>query len=310
MQTSGNLVGTLANVAASAGNRSDSAPKYPIGVRLKAWWLGEEAAEVFARRKLEDSDGFDDESAGGEAEDVHPSPPKEDSSTTEPADTGTYWTPARISAAQMVWGPGFAGPGDEAYLMSLVNVAGLTADMSIIDLSAGLGGALRALSERFGGLWIYAMEMSPELAKAGMEHTRMAGMKKNVPIEGFDPAKPEWKKKFDFAFARETFYQIEKKEIVLLAIAKSLKPTGKCLLTDLVVREEGLSSPALDAWKASEPNPVHPWSVDRYQKKFKTQTPHVPVAAGSHGELLQAHRDRMGENQEHDSSRTGKRRLR
>ncbi len=267
MQTSGNLVGALANVAVSAGKRSDSGPKYPIGVRLKAWWLGEETAEVFARRQVEDSEDFDE--IDDEAADGLPSAPKKPSSTGNLVDTDTYWAPARIAAAQMVWGKGFAGPGDEAYLMSLVNVAGLKSDMSILDLSGGLGGAARALSERFGGLWIDSFEMSPELVKVGMEQTKMAGMTKKVPLESFDPAKPHWKKKFDFAFAREAFYQIEKKEVLLLAIAKSLKPTGQCLLTDLVVREEGLSSPALDAWKASEPNPVYPWSVAQYRTFFE-----------------------------------------
>lgn len=265
MQTSGNWVGALANVAVSADKRSDSAPKYPIGVRLKAWWLGEETAEIFARRQAEDSYEFDD---GEDGDDLPPSP-KKAPITSELVDTDTYWAPARITAAQMVWGQGFAAPGDEAYLMSLVNVAGLKSDMSILDLSGGLGGAARALSERFGGLWINSFEISPELAKAGMEQTKMAGMSKKVPLESFDPAKPPWKKKFDFAFARETFYQIEKKEVVLLAIAKSLKPTGQCLLTDLVIREEGLSSPELDAWKASEPNPVYLWSVEQYRAFFE-----------------------------------------
>ncbi len=269
MQTSGNLVGALANVAVSAGKRSDSAPKYPIGLRLKAWWLGEETADLFARGPSGDlEEDFDDEAGA----DGLASPPKKASGTPKMVDTGTYWSPARITAAQMVWGKGFARPGDEAYLMSLVNVAGLKPDMSILDLSGGLGGAARALSERFGGLWINGFEMSPELAKIGMEQAKMAGMTKKVPLESFDPAKPHWKKKFDFAFARETFYQVEKKEIPLLAIAKSLKPTGQCLLTDLVIREEGLSSPALDAWKASEPNPVYPWTVDKYREFFEKLT--------------------------------------
>lgn len=268
MRTSGNLVGAVDNVAVSADKRSDSAPKYPLGVRLKAWWSGEETAEVFARGQSEDLAGDSGEFDDGEADGL-PSAPKKTSGTPIVVNTDTYWAPARIAAAQMVWGKGFAGPGDEAYLMSLVNVAGLKTDMSILDLSAGLGGAARALSERFGGLWINAFEMSPELAQVGMEQSKMAGMTKKVPLESFDPAKPHWKKKFDFAFARETFYQIKKKEILLLAIAKSLKPTGQCLLTDLVLREEGLSSPELDAWKTSEPNPVYPWSVEQYRTFFE-----------------------------------------
>jgi hypothetical protein len=240
-------------------------PKYPLGIRLKAWWLGEDRQEVFARQQTGESVEFDD---GDTADDVSlllntaPAAPDD-------ANPDIFWSPARIAAAQMVWGRGFAGPGDEDYMMSLVNVAGLKADMSILDLSSGLGGAVRALSERFGGLWIKGLEMSPELAKVGMELSTMAGMAKKVPVESFDPAKPDWTKKYDFAFARETFYQIEKKEVLLLAIAKSLKPAGQCLLTDLVVREEGLSSPAIDAWKASEPSPVYPWSVKQYQAFFE-----------------------------------------
>lgn len=243
------------------GTQGESAPKYPLGVRLRSWWRGEEPEGIFTQGHFEESDDPD-------RTDGRQAPTKKASKIPEMAKTGPYWTPARVTAAQMVWGQGFATPGDQRYLTNLVNVAGLNPDMSILDLSAGLGGAARALSERFGGLWITALETSPELAKAGMEQSTMAGMAKKVPLQSFDPAKPAWKKKFDLAFARESFYQLEKKEVLLLAIAKSLKPTGQCLFTDLVVREEGLSSPALDAWMGSEPSPVYPWSVEQYRAFF------------------------------------------
>lgn len=233
-------------------------------MRLKAWWLGEYPEDIFVGSDFDESEAPEDAGAAD-----GPSPPrKKAAKTPKMANAGPYWAPARVTAAQMVWGQGFATPGDQRYLMNLVNVAGLNPDMSILDLSAGLGGAARALSERFGGLWITALEASPELAEAGMEQSTMAGMAKKVPLQNFDPAMPAWKKKFDLAFARESFYQLEKKEVLLLAIAKSLKPAGQCLFTDLVVREEGLSSPALDAWMGSEPNPVYPWTVEKYREFF------------------------------------------
>lgn len=240
-------------------------PKYPLGVRLKAWWLGEDREDVFARLQTDDSEEFGESDAADDVSSLLNTAP----GTPDDADPDVFWASTRLAAAQTVWGKGYAAAGDEDYVMSLVNVAGLKSDMSILDLSAGLGGAARALSERFGGLWISGFDISPDLAKAGMELSTMAGMAKKVPVESFDPAKPDWKKKFDFVFAREAFYQIEKKEVVLLAIAKALKPAGQFLLTDLVVREKGLSSPAIEAWKASEPNPVHPWSVDQYKAFFE-----------------------------------------
>lgn len=251
----------MANVAVSAGKQENTAPKYPLGVRLKAWWLGEDTVDVFARLPVKDAAGRAKNKA--ERRRVRP---KVDLSLA--LDTSKHWTPSRITAAQMVWGKGFAAAGNEAYITNLVNVAGLNPDMSILDLSAGLGGAARALSERFGGLWITALESSPDLADVGMEQSKMAGMTKKVPVEKFDPATPVLAKKFDFIFARESFYQFEKKEVLLLAIAKALKPQGQCLLTDLVIREEGLSSEALEAWKNSEPEPVHPWTVAKYRAFF------------------------------------------
>ncbi len=238
----------------------EAAPHYPFRVRLKAWWEGENAADVFARKY---PDGLEKE------EDDEPSDKSPAPRTKEKYNPDKMWVPTRIDAAQMVWGKGFIAPGDEAYLFNLVNVANLKPDMSILDLSGGLGGPARLLSERFG-LWINAFDTSAELAEIGMEQSKMAGMTKKVPVESYDPAKPEWqKKKFDFIFSREAFFQIPKKEVTLLAIAKSLKPEGQCLITDLVLREKDLKSKAVDEWIASESQPVQLWTVARYRELFE-----------------------------------------
>ena len=257
----------MANAAARIDEEEEGAETpahYPFRVRLRAWWEGENAADVFARKY---PDGLEKEEDDEESSDKPP--PLHEPRKVERYNPDKMWVPARIEAAQLVWGKGFVVPGDEAYLFNLVNVANLKPDMSILDLSAGLGGAARLLSERFG-LWISAFDISPELAQIGMEQSKMAGMTKKVPVDFFDPAKPEWaEKKFDFIFARESFFQIPKKEGTLLAMAKSLKPEGQCLTTDLVLREKDLKSKAVDEWIASEPQPVHLWTVARYRELFE-----------------------------------------
>ena len=243
---------------------AEAPPKYPLRVRLKAWWDGANAADVFARKY---PDGLEKDEEDDESADKPPplhEPPKDKNSGPD-----KLWTPARIEAAQIVWGKGFVAAGDENYLLNLVNVANLKPDMSILDLSGGLGGPARLLSERFG-LWISAFDTSPELAEIGLEQSKMAGMTKKVPVDYYDLAKPEWaEKKYDFIFARETFFQIPKKEGMILAMAKSLKPEGQCLITDLVLREKDLKSKVVDEWIAAELEPVHLWTVARYREIFE-----------------------------------------
>jgi hypothetical protein len=96
----------------------------------------------------------------------------------------------RATVAQWLWGPGFIMPGDEHYVLELVKPFGLTPAMSMLDLSAGLGGPARAIAEAYG-TYVTGLERSPERAKRGMEMSVTANLGKKATITQFNPESME-----------------------------------------------------------------------------------------------------------------------
>ncbi len=73
-----------------------------------------------------------------------------------------------------MWGEGFVTPGGEAVSDMLIKPLGLNKQMSVLDLSAGLGGRMRKATEETGASFT-GLEPDPGIAKRGMEMSVKAG---------------------------------------------------------------------------------------------------------------------------------------
>ncbi len=96
----------------------------------------------------------------------------------------------RTTVAQWLWGAGFVMPGDEQYVIELVKPFGLTPAMSMLDLSAGLGGPARAIAKAYG-TYVTGLERSPERARRGMEMSVAANLAKRATIAQYNPESVE-----------------------------------------------------------------------------------------------------------------------
>lgn len=178
------------------------------------------------------------------------------------------WQTARIRLAEALWGEGFITPGGPDYVLSMVKFFGLDPSMSVLDLGAGLGGATRVMSEKFG-VWARGLEEDPQLAEAGMALSTKAGMAKRAPVERFNPETLGLKpKSIDCLFSKEYLFRVEHKREMLHALESGLKGRGQFLFTDYVQAKTHHSSELLEAWKEAEPSPAHLWSVQDYQNAF------------------------------------------
>ena len=239
---------TTATASASAGGGS----KPPFRARLAAWWHGYELAPA---------------APSSESRAAPDDPPT--SKTPRAPGAPRIWDADRLSAVELIWGKGFIWPGGAEHALWLVKPTALDPAMQVLDLSAGLGGADRAMVDEFG-IWITGLEASKELAEAGMEQSTMAGMAKKAPIAHFDPESVDLPEgKYDRVFARETFYRVRFKEQLFEAVRETLKDGGEFLLTDYVLRKEGGKSEAIDRWIDGERDPVYPWSVEKYEEMFQ-----------------------------------------
>jgi cyclopropane fatty-acyl-phospholipid synthase-like methyltransferase len=181
-------------------------------------------------------------------------------------DSGVVVAPLeRATVAQWLWGAGFIMPGDEQYVLDLVKPFGLTPAMSMLDLSAGLGGPARAIAQAYG-TYVTGLERSPERARRGMEMSVAANLGKRATIVHFNPDTLELRpRSFDCILGRGSTSSVVEKERMLRVVYQGLKPRGQFLLNEFTVDPVLGKRPELAAWMARESFPPALWTIDQYK---------------------------------------------
>ncbi len=241
--------------AANSNAAARKADKSPFWDRFKAWWNGHEltAAEI---RKFAVPATHEVRYEGPNLE----------------------WETARLRLVQELWGEGFCDPGGMEHILNMIKFFGLDPSMSVLDLGAGLGGASRTMSEKFG-VWVSGLEASKDLAEAGMALSVMAGMGKKAAISHFDPETFEHKaKSIDCIFSKEFLYTIADKPAFLKTVENVMKPRGQLLFTDYVLASSADRSVAYEKWLELEPVQPHVWSVQDYKEALTTLHLDIRVA--------------------------------
>jgi cyclopropane fatty-acyl-phospholipid synthase-like methyltransferase len=171
----------------------------------------------------------------------------------------------RLALSQKIWGPGFLVPGGVDYVMTMVKLFGVNPAMSLLDLTAGLGGPSRHVSQFFD-VYITAMERAPEIAKRGHSMSIDAGLGKKVPVTTYDPETVELKSHaFDCAYAEYLTVSVMAKERLIREVSKALKARGQFSFVDFVLADGGDPEDArLDALREVERFAPVPWTVKQY----------------------------------------------
>lgn len=175
---------------------------------------------------------------------------------------GPLWSPGRAEGAQMLWGDGQAGPGDAAWMVEAVRSFGLTPAKTVLDLSAGLGGSARAIAGSYD-TWVTGLEMSPLLARLGMERSKALGLAKKAPIAAYDSDGFNQAGHFDLVLADRVLHRVRSKEVFLNRICDCAKENGGLLLFDYVIEGTPASWDNWNRWRNEEPEELYPWSRDR-----------------------------------------------
>jgi cyclopropane fatty-acyl-phospholipid synthase-like methyltransferase len=170
----------------------------------------------------------------------------------------------RMTVAQWLWGDGFVMPGNAEYVLELVKPFGLTPAMSMLDLSAGLGGPARAIAQAFG-TYVTGLERSPERAKRGMEMSVKENLAKRATIGQYNPETVELRPNgFDCVLGRGATYNVVEKERLLRVLFQGLKQRGQLLFNEFVVDPTAGQRPELAAWAKRESLPPQLWTVEQY----------------------------------------------
>ncbi|HTS93626.1 MAG TPA: methyltransferase domain-containing protein [Stellaceae bacterium] len=170
----------------------------------------------------------------------------------------------RLTIAQWLWGAGFHVPGDASLVLELVKPFAPNPAMSMLDVSAGLGGGARAVAGAFG-TYVTGLECDPGLARRGMEMSIAQGMQKRASVEAYDPETVELKAgAFDCILGRLATHAVRDKERFLRVLYASLKTRGQLLVTDFVLEPKGGDRPELAVWARAQPRRPELWSFQQY----------------------------------------------
>lgn len=222
--------------------------------KVRAWWVGE---MIPAAPEKQSKPGEPDPQADpedGDAEDREQGSP---SAQAEQAPDRT-----RLRVVQEVWGEGYLGPGDDAYVIDLAKPLNPSPEHTMLMLSAELGGPARSLAEKFG-VWVSAYESQSLMDALGMDQSMLSGVARQVDLALCDFETLELPPiKFASAFWKEGLFRVSNKTAVLKQVYQSLKPGGSLLITDFVKSEPGPLTTDVADWARSEPIEPVLWSTE------------------------------------------------
>ncbi len=162
--------------------------------------------------------------------------------------------PGEIS--EKMWGDGRVTPGDDAITDMLINPLGVTRDMNLLDLSAGLGARLHRAIKEFG-VYIDGFEPDTAIAARSMQRSKALGHAKHAVIQPYDPMDFHHKRTYDCVVMRETIYRVPDKKKFITSVVDCCKPAAQVSFTDYIVEPQDRDHPAVRDWcafeKGSEP---------------------------------------------------------
>jgi SAM-dependent methyltransferase len=162
------------------------------------------------------------------------------------------WQARAGEISEHMWGQGNVTPGDDQITEKMIRPLGLTREMSVLDLSAGLGGRIRKTADEYG-VYLVGMEPDPGVAARAHEISVATGLSRKAAIAPYDPMNLSVSHAHDAVLMRETIYRVADKEKFVKSIVTACKPKAQISFTDYVINPECRESPAIVAWRAMEP---------------------------------------------------------
>ena len=175
-----------------------------------------------------------------------------------PEDLG--WLVDRPGLLEAMWGSGWNLPLGEAMNTVLVRAFGLTKEMSVLDLTAGIGGGPRLIATEFK-TYVTGLEADAVLADYGAAESKKHGMARTATIKSYDPETFTADRHYDCILGREFIYRVKDKPRFIRAVASSMKSYGQICWTDYLVDKKDLKNPAIVAWLAREGAGVQPMAL-------------------------------------------------
>ncbi len=118
--------------------------------------------------------------------------------------------------------------------LELARLAGITAEMRVLDVGGGLGGPARTLATEFGCA-VEVLDLTEEFCRAGAALTARTGLEGRVSFRhGSALEMPYPDASFDVAWAQHSSMNIADKERLYAEIQRVLRPGGRLALHEIL----------------------------------------------------------------------------
>ncbi len=216
-----------------------------------------------------------------------PATPQPDHAANAQSPTPEYWRTDAPGLDELLWGEGWAVPLGEHMTTVMVRAFGLNKEMSVLDLTGGLGGSGAMIVEAFGS-YVTALEADKELAVRGVHYLKQKSAAHHATLETYAPEKFLAKRRFDGIIARELFYRMADKPALVAEIAKSLKDHAHLSWTDLVLADPVADEAALQAWLRAETAGTRPLRLAEVEPLWTKNRVELRVSEDRTGHYIDA----------------------
>ena len=185
-----------------------------------------------------------------------------------PAPTAASRSATQTRVAELVWGKGYLAPGGAQRVVDLVKPLGLSPAVTLLELGAGPGGSSQAIAARFGS-YVSAFAADSHHAEMAVQFAVAHDLDKKISVRSLDTAglnlKPNY---FQGAFIHDHIHLLQDKGKLLQEVARSIKPRGRVVISDLFSAADALG-PAAKAWTGNHVSPVHLCTGERLKADLK-----------------------------------------
>jgi len=177
------------------------------------------------------------------------------------------WSVERVCGAERLWGSGYTGPGDAAWIRDATRPFRLCPEKAVLDLTAALGGSAKAIVMAYGSL-VTGLESSPLLSHLGAHHCDEPRLRDKITVAWYDPNDLQHSRRYDLVMADTLLYRLADKGKFLKGVAHCLKPGGALLLHDFFLSGHTPQPQLIDAWHDGEPVRIHPCTAKALVQEF------------------------------------------
>lgn len=147
------------------------------------------------------------------------------------------WPVERLDVLEEVWGKGRLQPGANEDLINMMNVCALSSAKTMLDIGSGLGGASRAMVNKFG-VWLVGLDRDETLVAEANRRSLIEDLDKKAVFYACDfetlALKPSG---YDAILCRYALSSAANKDGFYDQFVEGLKPSAHLVIVDYVVGE-------------------------------------------------------------------------